>query len=609
MSERSSKNLRASSNVVAEHLRNQTSYLVNSFQTRVSMLRKRYDIQGLSKHLSQDNVHQIASEIFGEGRHLAVGIDGSMDYDERLEMLLFYICVTGYRCPFEVSSDRFKFELEHLERDSKLSASTAIPLWVEDASNLTDTDETDLEFEKFIERIPFSIMTMSELYLALNAAKSGRVKLIFLDRPLFGTFSHLSRDLRVLLRRGTSQLVDTETSVGNLTLLDLYLASTVGPGEIFIPKRGPYLRHAILQILLKENKISREELARRLELKDVKELDKVIKVIVEETSRYGGRLFERCDSDCIKLMDGVKNYWNRVSEASDSIARKIFTGNGHSLQVCEGRWLTVLDLNTVSLFLMYSLLEVARRENILVIGITKDTTATDFTRAVLPWAHEHRHLTISSDLPNLKNDRAFLTIFSTVNSEDVVVPWRTISYDCCFTTIVKNKDNEAAFRAARKVISREQMFVKAYFQSRNFKSDSSVRSPVFVYDRFYNPNYDAHFISESTAIEWNKETTFRPFFEGSGLNPLDNLILNILSRCDNPEVLEALGHNQLLYLADKAVKFEVKAMRGMLRGVADLQLGTLARKEKVFSITRRFRDLRSESEMARHRRAEEAFKV
>jgi hypothetical protein len=80
---------------------------------------------------------------------------------------------------------------------------------------------------------------------------------------------------------------------------------------------------------------------------------------------------------------------------------------------------------------------------------------------------------------------------------------------------------------------------------------------------------------------------------------LDDLVLLILSMCDNPEVLEAYGHNQLLYLADKLVKGEVQLMKGLLRGVVDLELTPLARREKVFSIARRFRDLRAESESAR----------
>jgi hypothetical protein len=67
--------------------------------------------------------------------------------------------------------------------------------------------------------------------------------------------------------------------------------------------------------------------------------------------------------------------------------------------------------------------------------------------------------------------------------------------------------------------------------------------------------------------------------------------------------MEAYGHNQLLYLADKYVKEEIEQMKGLLRGVVELELTPLARREKVFTIARRFRDLRAASEKARKRRS------
>jgi hypothetical protein len=113
-----------------------------------------------------------------------------------------------------------------------------------------------------------------------------------------------------------------------------------------------------------------------------------------------------------------------------------------------------------------------------------------------------------------------------------------------------------------------------------------------------------------TAIEREKPVTLRFYMEdASRRSQIDDLILLILSACDNPEVLEAYGHNQLLYLADKYVKREVQLMKGLLKGVVDLELTPLARREKVFSIARRFRDLRAESEHARSQSAQSAERV
>jgi hypothetical protein len=112
------------------------------------------------------------------------------------------------------------------------------------------------------------------------------------------------------------------------------------------------------------------------------------------------------------------------------------------------------------------------------------------------------------------------------------------------------------------------------------------------------------------ATEEMRKVSLHPYVETKEKrSKIDDLVLLILSKCDNPEVLEAYGHNQLLYLADKLVKSEVSMMKGLLRGVVDLELTPLARREKVFSIARRFRDLRAESESARRQSAQARSEV
>jgi len=172
-------------------------------------------------------------------------------------------------------------------------------------------------------------------------------------------------------------------------------------------------------------------------------------------------------------------------------------------------------------------------------------------------------------------------------------------------TLMASPKAEIKLRAARQTISREQLFVRSYFQLRTFQNDPEIRAPVFLYDRIFQPKVDRVFLHEMPAIERKKRTTLNFYLEDAGKRSrIDDLVLLVLSACDNPEVLEAYGHNQLLYLADKFVKREVQLMKGLLRGVVDLELTPLARREKVFSIARRFRDLRAESEAARRQTAQ-----
>jgi hypothetical protein len=267
-----------------------------------------------------------------------------------------------------------------------------------------------------------------------------------------------------------------------------------------------------------------------------------------------------------------------------------------------------MELNALNLILVEALMEEASRRKVLVIGIAKDTTATDFTRAALPTSLALSNANVK--LPGLKSDKALLTILSTANSSRLPTPWRTFAYDGCMATLIATASSGLKLRAARRTITREQLFVRCYFQLRSFQHDPDIRAPVFLYDRLFLPEYDAQFTREIEAVEEKKQVSLNPYIETEGnQSKIDDLILLILSACDNPEVLEAYGHNQLLYLADKLVKGEVGLMKGLLRGVVDLELTPLARREKVFSIARRFRDLRAESESARKQTAQAKSEV
>lgn len=580
-------------------LRRETRELANLFERRIDQLRNRPDLVRTMKTLSGANFGDIESLL--SPVHVAVGIDGSMDYDEVLEMLLFHVAAAGYQCEFTIHKGIPEFNVTEAERTSQLTLSTVVPLWREDLLNVAQTTlplETELDFRSNLERIPFALMTMSELYLALNIIRDGSVGIVFLDRPFSATYPSLYRELGVMMQRKNAPLEGFETAHGPLTRLDILLASIIGPGSFYVPRRGGFLRYAGIQLLLK-GEMRKEELARELKLGET-EACTLFEDLRRLNKRKGveGALLSRDDPETIALRSEVHMFWQRIEEVTLKLVEGIFnpTEASHSLILPNGSWLTVIDLNSLNVFLLQMMMHEALKRNVLVIGVAKDTTSTDFTRSALPLAL--RHGKERSELPGLKNDKALLTILSTVNSKILATPWRTFSYDAAHTTLVMGERGNPV--AARKIISRELFFVRQYFQLRTFASDPEIRGPVFLFDRPYNPNYDEPHVSTVEGYEKGKLAKLHLFMElETKRSLLDDLCLLILSKCDNPEVLEAYGHNQLLYLADKFVKREVLMNKAVLRGVVELELTPLARKQKVFSIARRFRDLRAESESAR----------
>jgi len=204
--------------------------------------------------------------------------------------------------------------------------------------------------------------------------------------------------------------------------------------------------------------------------------------------------------------------------------------------------------------------------------------------------------------PGMRHDRVMLSIISATNPQICVPPWRSVGYDSSFSTLTENTEVVAGtsprLRAARKVASRECLFVRTYFQTRA-SSKTPYRSPVFLLDRPYDPKFDAELRVSFEYVERGGLQKMEPYLEGAGLNDLDNALLLLLAKSDNPEVFEAYGHNALLYLADKAVKADVRIMHGTLEGLVNLELTPLARKENLFAIVRRYRDARAEMEASR----------
>ena len=579
---------------IAAELSKQTKDLITRFESRANSFSNRKDLAKLTVQVDAPSAERLARKLFGDGEHIATGIDGSMDFDERLQMMLFYSNATAYDCPFSVG-EHITFDLASAHRDSRLAAAAAVPLWAEDLGNVfSNQPEIDLELEHSMERIPNCFMTLGELYLAvLGAAKAS---IVFLDRPMSGTYSTLSRDARNLIKRGESKLLKLPES-GGASLFDIQLGINLGSPTMSVPTRRRYLPLAVLKLLL-GGPMTVQEMAKKLRRTEPEVVRAINRLEKMDKDWHNAIVADRSGGGII-LRAGLSGYWERLSKLSMGYAKRVFGQKEHPLSLGGEEYLTILDVNTVCLFLLCELHRLSKQGGPLLIGIAKDTTATDIARSVLPFAEQSGFISLKEASPKLKNDKAFLAILSSENPS-IATPWRTVGYDSAFSTIVKI-DHELV--SARQVVSRERLFVRSFFQLRSLKSDPGVRSQVFLFDRLYDDDSDSVAVRRFSVKERVGSTDIDAYFEDGDSSPLSNLILHILSMNDNPEVFEAFGHNQLLYLADKAVKADVRIMRASLRGVADLRVGGVSRRRKIFGLVTTYREQRAESEHARMRSA------
>jgi len=597
-----------------KQLRNSLNHLVRIFENRIRDISRISYYGEFIREYRSEGIYEKFKEFFGEGEFKILGIDGSLTQERRIEMLIFYVCAVGFYGKLTIKNSEVKIDVSRAAEEATVNLSTSIPLWLEDISNIDPNFEyilNDFELIKTIDSIPYALMTMSELKLAYDQLNSEEVKVVVLDRMLSGTYGPAARDFRNLVKRNKSVICKIETPYGNPTMLDINLAGYIGPGGIYIPCRDPYLPYFAIKRLIEkmqkgEEKFKKRDLPRILDLNESLTKE-ALKDILKLNVKYNGILLND-EGEYITLNKDVMNYWNRVWYATEKLLNKIYNSREkHPLTIDEEEWMTTLDLNTINLYILYSIIDKAVKDGKLLIGIVKDTNSTDLMRSMIPYI-----LTNKNELmlpPRFRSDKALLSLISAINYRSIKVPWRTIEYDSFMATIIQEELDEAleaAFKAAREIIGREQFTLKGYFQLRSLREDPSIRSNIFAYDRPIYPKYDYKMIKKVECIQFGEKISAEPIIElKNDENIIGDIILHILYNSDNPNVLEEMGHNHLLFLADKMAKIMSRNASKIISGLTSLDLMTTTKKYKAYFIARRFRDMRSEIEHLREMKAKQ----
>lgn len=571
---------------------------------RMDRIKNEVDLRPLVKALDLHGAKRMVLDYIGPGEKRAIGIDGSMSYEERIEIVVLYVSVSGYTIPVSVSDGgEIDVDFSRVKREDRYTFSTVIPIWIEDINDILKLSEVGglRSLESSMESIPFSIMTFGEFYQALKAAQSG-IRIIFLDRPLGSSIHPYRRDARKLIFRELGgSLLNYRVDGGVITLSDLFLATYIGPSIFKIPYRGYYRSYAVIQYLLEnDGEASTSEVINYFGLSD-KEWNALSKRLLKLNDALGGGLFDEITGFNIILSPRALDYWSRITSLIDEVGARLFFSSDdyHPLYLEEGKWLGTHELNTVTLFTIYQLSKEISRKKSILVGIGKDTYVTDLYRSVIPYAKYRGIIKDDFGIP-IKSDRPLLTLASTLHPDTFRTPWRFAGYDGAFATLITDSD-EARFRAARRVIYQEGVLVRSYYQLRTLPgiNEIEVRSPVFFYDRFQN-EHDVGFRRVLEASEGRRKVEVNIYFE-EGLNRFDNMILYLLSKFDSPEITEATGHNYLLFIADKDVKSTINLVRNMIMDTADSRINRIIREKRIFIVTRRFRDFRRIVERRRRR--------
>lgn len=601
-------------------VRSSTRALIGAFRDKTKLLANCSDLKLLLREGYEKNIAKQASQRFFRNSKVSfVAIDGTESQDEHLDMLIFYVGAFGYAGQLEFPENGCSCG-EVIEAKHATNISTAIPIFEGDASRIVGR-ETENGIEVDAEKLPSTLMQFAEYYLAIKLLQDDAdLNVVILDRTLAGDVGHLIWSVNELVREGRCMLQGLQTEFGVVSAFDLELARILHPNsKLGIPTpRSQFIKYCAIDFLLSGKRQNSENLDYDILLDKIgANHSRIGKLVNDVTSLNQEYSFLNKEIDSLAIKPQFHKYWERVLSATLKVGQHIFEtpiaehpliyeiskSNGDKNEKMK-KWITSDDIEYMTLVMIYALLRRAWEKNILVIGLIKDTNASELIRSVTPILQNAGKMNMLSQLPSFNSDKQLLQTFSVLQGSSIKSPWRTFEFDACFRTIAPitsdfNQSNHAKVKGAYKnVISGERMFLKSYVQLWHSQNDNSVRSHVFSYDRPCYPDWDKSDELILDHCDGNIKESILPMIHFTEDSDITHLVMDILCSMANEVIPECLGHNYPLFLADKKAKYVLDQMKKSYLSAVAYEMADSEFDQQVL-YQAKFRDFRSQIENSR----------
>ncbi|MDQ3902537.1 MAG: hypothetical protein M3247_02615, partial [Thermoproteota archaeon] len=544
-----------------------------------------------------------AHKFFGKDTVNFVAIDGTEYSKPMFDMVIFY--AGAYSCEGNITFSKIEQKGEEGEKirityndkfiGQESDISSCLPLYINEIpqvdysldsnSPLNNNRIGSLTDDVIINNssIAHSLMTFAEIYLAYRFADTKRCNIIFLDGSLSTSYlSLISATSSGRLWKTNCSLLEMDVDGLKIDVNDLRIARHYIINELLElpPARGTYLLYKILFEINSNNTGTWDlnSICKRLnipdeEIRQRKRIEKYIQRCIQD-----GIIETQEDGKKLCLRERYYSTWSRIKKLVTSIGDQIFYSQDDSNNpfVIEERnsngqtkkkWITTLDLAFLSLFSLYMLIEECWKNNVLLLGISKDTAVHEFKNHVMPICINNNlwpncSLT-QDDINNIPNtDRMFLQSLSMFNHNKISVPWALIEYDSAFIMAVpdSNKPTGYVSGTTKNKITPSQLFLRSYIQLQDSKRNGMLRSNVLALDRLVYSNFDI--VEKEEVISEllhhyivDERIRFILFKDKKTKNDLQNLIMNLLKNMSIPSMPDGFGHNKALFIADKVAKW------------------------------------------------------
>ena len=617
-------------------LRRGATKQISNYEERFSALKNLYSqlLDNLIKQgFSPKEAWETAKEFFGSGTVRFAGIDGTMYSHPMFDMVIFFggaYASTGTITFAETNPPTICYDYKAIPQS--MGISSVVPIYVNEILNVDHTfaaqeqpNETNPARAATDEEIANNslianaIMTFSEYYLALKLAtdQDQCTQVILMDRSLSMERASLLYETRkTSFWRAKTALIgyQTQKDTQAIDAIDLTLARQhISNVPLRLPPaRSDYLRTALFCLLETQGRLTFPEIASELKIVDETRIRRVQaalaylvnrQILIEQDSAYA-------------LNPRYVESWSRIKRLTLELGEQLFftktvgeeaTSNMKITKAGKEYWLTTLDIAFLTLFTLQMLMDECWRKHILLVGVTKDTSAHDFKRQFVPIMMQEGLLITNlntealRELPN--TDRMILQSTSIFNTDKVSPPWSLVEYDSAFRTMQPTGVKGYVSGAIRNKISLEKTFLKTYVQLSQAQGDPMLRSNVLLIDRLVYPEFDCK--PESTVRFLNElgDGTKEPvdvllFKNKSVPNAMQNLILTMLVAMTPLNIPEAFGHNKPLFVADKIAKWNCSQFKSVVDTTAAWILNNHKLRKFIFYMST-FRERRSQIEQAR----------
>jgi hypothetical protein len=619
-----------------DNLRRGATSQVTDYEERFSILRDAYD--GLLANLVKSGSNageawETAKEFFGEDSVRFAGVDGTMYSRPMFDLVIFFggaYASTGTITFKEAADPQVDYDVKTIQQN--IGVSSVVPIYVNEIPDVDlsfaaqeqpgEVDPSKLATEQEIANnslIANAIMTFSEFYLAykLAADPEQNFRVLLMDRSLSTERASLLYDTRKMdFWDAKSALVGYVSGGRRVDKNDLAIARQhVCNRELGLPApRADYLRYAIICLAREKGTLTEEQVCQAFGIADEKRRKRVNKAL----ARLEGNNVLTFNDNVYQLNERYVDSWERTRQVTVELGDRIFLAatldaeTSSCMKILKDggeHWLTTLDIELLTLFTLQMLMEECWRKRILLVGITKDTSARDFKRQLVPIMQNEGLLrtTVQNEalaaLPN--TDRMILQSASVFNPEKIVPPWSLIEYDSAFRTMKPDLERGRGFVCGliKNKVGLEKAFLKTYVQLSQAKSDPLLRSNVLLIDRLAYPEFDQKPECRLALLDEMSDGTREPvevlLYKDKTLpNSIQNMVMTMLVTMAPANIPEAFGHNKPLFVADKIAKWNYSQFKCVADSTANWMMNNRKLRKFIFYMST-FRERRASIEQAR----------